>query len=87
MPYCTPYYKENWGPCLIYKPFLELTNEEYKVCDDASLDISCAPLRRNRTSVRGKVSAPMHHHVLKSHTGLIDTSQLRALILDLDGTL
>lgn len=87
MLYCTPYYKENWGPCLIYKPFLELTNEEYKVCDDASLDISCAPLRRNRTSVRGKVSAPMHHHVLKSHTRLIDTSQLRALILDLDGTL
>src|SRR5262244_2332897 len=53
---------------------------------DASLDMICAHLGRNRISVRGEVSAPMQHHVLQSHGGPIATPQLRALILDLDGT-
>jgi aminopeptidase-like protein len=38
IPYRTTYYKENWGFCLSYKHFLELLDEEYEVCIDASLE-------------------------------------------------
>jgi aminopeptidase-like protein len=38
IPYRTSYYRENWGFCLRHKQFLELTDEEYEVCIDASLD-------------------------------------------------
>jgi aminopeptidase-like protein len=38
IPYRTSYYRENWGFCLSHKQFLELTDEEYEVCIDASLD-------------------------------------------------
>jgi aminopeptidase-like protein len=37
VPYRTSYYKENWGFCLSYKRFLELQDEEYEVCIDATL--------------------------------------------------
>jgi aminopeptidase-like protein len=38
IPYRTTYYKESWGFCLSHKQFLELQDEEYEVCIDASLD-------------------------------------------------
>ena len=38
IPYRTSYYRENWGFCLSHRQFLELTDEEYEVCIDASLD-------------------------------------------------
>jgi aminopeptidase-like protein len=38
IPYRTSYYQENWGFCLSHKQFLELADDEYEVCIDASLD-------------------------------------------------
>ena len=38
IPYRTSYYNENWGFCLSHKQFLELADEEYEVCIDASLE-------------------------------------------------
>lgn len=38
IPYRTSYYKESWGFCLSHKQFLELEDEEYSVCIDASLE-------------------------------------------------
>jgi len=38
IPYRTSYYKENWGFCLSHKQFLDLRDEEYEVCIDASLE-------------------------------------------------
>ena len=38
IPYRTSYYKESWGFCLSYEQFLELEDEEYEVCIDASLE-------------------------------------------------
>jgi aminopeptidase-like protein len=38
IPYRTSYYTENWGFCLSHKQLLELTDEEYEVCIDASLE-------------------------------------------------
>jgi aminopeptidase-like protein len=38
IPYRTSYYKENWGFCLSYKQFLELEDEKYEVCIEASLE-------------------------------------------------
>ncbi len=38
IPYRTSYYKESWGFCLSHNQFLELQDEEYEVCIDASLD-------------------------------------------------
>jgi aminopeptidase-like protein len=38
IPYRTSYYNENWGFCLSHKQFLELKDEEYEVCIDASLE-------------------------------------------------
>jgi len=38
IPYRTSYYKENWGFCLSYKQFLELKDEKYEVCIEASLE-------------------------------------------------
>jgi aminopeptidase-like protein len=38
IPYRTTYYKESWGLCLSHKQFLELQDEEYEVCIDASLE-------------------------------------------------
>jgi aminopeptidase-like protein len=37
IPYRTSYYTENWGFCLSHEQFLELADEEYEVCVDASL--------------------------------------------------
>jgi aminopeptidase-like protein len=37
IPYRTSYYKESWGFCLSHKQFLELRDDEYDVCVDASL--------------------------------------------------
>lgn len=37
IPYRTSYYQENWGFCLSYKQFLELTDEIYEVFIDSSL--------------------------------------------------
>src|SRR4030042_3295105 len=37
VPYRTSYYKEDWGFCLSHKQFLELRDEQYEVCIDASL--------------------------------------------------
>ena len=37
IPYRTSYYKEDWGFCLSHKQFLELKDEHYEVCIDASL--------------------------------------------------
>ncbi len=37
IPYRTSYYKEDWGFCLSHKQFLELRDEQYEVCIDASL--------------------------------------------------
>ncbi|HWP48766.1 MAG TPA: DUF4910 domain-containing protein [Candidatus Limnocylindrales bacterium] len=38
IPYRTSYYKENWGFCLSHKQLLELEEDEYEVCIDASLE-------------------------------------------------
>jgi aminopeptidase-like protein len=38
IPYRTSYCKKNWGSCLSHKQFLELADEEYKVCINASLE-------------------------------------------------
>jgi aminopeptidase-like protein len=38
IPYRTSYYKESWGFCLSHKQFMELQDEEYEVCIDASLE-------------------------------------------------
>jgi aminopeptidase-like protein len=38
IPYRTSYYNENWGFCLSHKQFLELADEAYEVCIDASLE-------------------------------------------------
>jgi aminopeptidase-like protein len=37
IPYRTSYYKESWGFCLSHNQFLQLKDEEYDVCIDASL--------------------------------------------------
>jgi aminopeptidase-like protein len=37
IPYRTTYYKESWGFCLSHERFLDLKDEEYEVCIDASL--------------------------------------------------
>jgi aminopeptidase-like protein len=37
IPYRTSYYKENWGFCLSYRQYQALTDEEYEVCIDSSL--------------------------------------------------
>lgn len=37
IPYRTSYYKESWGFCLSHNQFLQLNDEEYDVCIDASL--------------------------------------------------
>jgi aminopeptidase-like protein len=36
-PYRTSYYKETWGFCLPHRRLLEMADEEYEVCIDASL--------------------------------------------------
>ncbi len=38
IPYRTSYYKENWGFCLSHRQLLELEEDEYEVCIDASLE-------------------------------------------------
>jgi aminopeptidase-like protein len=38
IPYRTSYYKENWGFCLSHKQMLELSDEEYEVFIDSSLE-------------------------------------------------
>jgi len=38
IPYRTSYYNENWGFCLGHNQYLELKDEEYDVCIDASLE-------------------------------------------------
>ncbi|HXG22425.1 MAG TPA: DUF4910 domain-containing protein [Methylomirabilota bacterium] len=38
IPYRTSYYKENWGFCLSHRQWLELTEDEYEVCIDSSLE-------------------------------------------------
>jgi aminopeptidase-like protein len=38
VPYRTSYYREHWGFCLSHKHFLELQDEEYEVCIDATLE-------------------------------------------------
>lgn len=37
IPYRTSYYKENWGFCLTHRQLAELTESEYDVCIDSSL--------------------------------------------------
>lgn len=37
IPYRTSYYKENWGFCLTHRQLAELTEPEYDVCIDSSL--------------------------------------------------
>jgi aminopeptidase-like protein len=37
IPYRTSYYKENWGFCLTHRQLTELTESEYDVCIDSSL--------------------------------------------------
>jgi aminopeptidase-like protein len=38
IPYRTSYYKDNWGFCLSHRQLLELTDEEYEVLIDSSLE-------------------------------------------------
>lgn len=38
IPYRTAYYKETWGFCLSHQQFLQLRDDEYDVCVDASLE-------------------------------------------------
>jgi aminopeptidase-like protein len=38
IPYRTSYYRQNWGFCLSHNQFSELTDHDYEVCIDASLD-------------------------------------------------
>jgi aminopeptidase-like protein len=38
IPYRTSYYKRNWGFCLSHREFLQLPEDEYEVCIDASLE-------------------------------------------------
>lgn len=38
IPYRTSYYKENWGFCLTHRQLAELTEPEYDVCIDSSLE-------------------------------------------------
>ena len=38
IPYRTSYYKENWGFCLSHNQFLQLEDDAYEVCIDASLE-------------------------------------------------
>ena len=38
IPYRTSYYKENWGFCLSHRQLLELTENEYEICIDSSLE-------------------------------------------------
>jgi aminopeptidase-like protein len=38
IPYRTSYYKENWGFCVPHRLLASLTDEEYDVCIDATLD-------------------------------------------------
>lgn len=38
VPYRTSYYKESWGFCLSHQQFLELSEDEYEVCIDATLE-------------------------------------------------
>ena len=38
VPYRTTYYEEKWGFCLTHKDFLELTDTEYEVCIDSTLE-------------------------------------------------
>jgi aminopeptidase-like protein len=38
IPYRTSYYKRTWGFCLSHRQFLDLTEDEYEVCVDASLE-------------------------------------------------
>ncbi len=38
IPYRTSYYKETWGFCLSHNQFLSLTEDEYEVCIDSSLE-------------------------------------------------
>ena len=37
IPYRTSYYQENWGFCLTHRQLLELPDDEYDVCIDATL--------------------------------------------------
>jgi len=37
IPFRTSYYKENWGFCLSHNRLLELTDDQYEVCIDSSL--------------------------------------------------
>lgn len=37
IPYRTSYYKKTWGFCLSHKQFLDLSEDEYEVCIDATL--------------------------------------------------
>jgi aminopeptidase-like protein len=38
IPYRTSYYKEDWGFCLSHRQWLELTEDDYEVCIDSSLE-------------------------------------------------
>lgn len=38
IPYRTSYYKESWGFCLTHNAYLNLTDDEYEVCIDTSLE-------------------------------------------------
>lgn len=38
IPYRTAYYAEDWGFCVSHRQLLELSDEEYEVCIDASLE-------------------------------------------------
>ncbi len=38
VPYRTSYYKETWGFCLSHHQYLALTDTEYEVCIDSSLE-------------------------------------------------
>jgi len=38
IPYRTSYYQENWGFCLSHTQALELTDDDYEVCIEASLE-------------------------------------------------